>query len=120
VEIHQIKYFLAVCEELNFTRAAKRCNVAQPSLSTAIQRLEKELRGRLFIRAVTGVQLTNLGRAVRPHFKKIDLHAELVQSIFSSNPTAARVGRQRRARTLAEADYGRRARGYNRSRTSNA
>jgi LysR family transcriptional regulator, hydrogen peroxide-inducible genes activator len=84
VEIHQIKYFLAVCEELSFTRAAKRCNVAQPSLSAAIQRLEKELGGRLFVRAVTGVQLTHLGRAVRPHFKKINQHAELVRSIFSS------------------------------------
>ena len=40
MEMHQVRYFLAVCETLNFTRAAERCNVAQPSLTRAIQKLE--------------------------------------------------------------------------------
>ncbi len=39
MEMHQIRYFLAVCDELNFTRAAERCNVAQPSLTRAIKLL---------------------------------------------------------------------------------
>ena len=39
VEMHQIRYFLAVCETLNFTRAAESCNVSQPSLTRAIQGL---------------------------------------------------------------------------------
>ena len=37
MEMHQVRYFLALCEELNFTRAAERCHVAQPSLTRAIK-----------------------------------------------------------------------------------
>ena len=45
MELHEIRYFLAVCETLNFTRAAERCNVTQPSLTRAIQSLEGKLGG---------------------------------------------------------------------------
>ena len=50
MELHQIRYFLAVCDTLNFTRAAERCNVAQPSLTRAVKLLEDELGGALFRR----------------------------------------------------------------------
>jgi hypothetical protein len=43
MEMHQVRYFLAVAEELNFTRASEKCNVTQPSLSRAIKLLEEEL-----------------------------------------------------------------------------
>ena len=49
MEMHQVRYFLAVAQELNFSRAAEKCNVSQPSLSRAIQQLEGELGGPLFI-----------------------------------------------------------------------
>ncbi len=50
MEMHQIRYFLALCEELNFTKAAERCNVAQPSLTRAIKLLEDEFGGVLLHR----------------------------------------------------------------------
>ena len=42
MEKHQVRYFLAVAQELNFSRAAEKCNVSQPALSRAIQQLEGE------------------------------------------------------------------------------
>ncbi len=48
MELYQVKYFLALCETLNFTRAANNCNVSQPSLTRAIQNLEGEFGGPLF------------------------------------------------------------------------
>ena len=50
MEIHQLRDFPAICEERNFTRAAKRCGVSQPSLTNAIKRLEETLGGPLFNR----------------------------------------------------------------------
>jgi LysR family transcriptional regulator, hydrogen peroxide-inducible genes activator len=98
MDMRQIAYFLAVCEELNFTRAARRCNVAQPSLSAAIQRLEKELGGQLFVRSVTGVQLTRLGHAARPQFEKIVEHTEFLKKAFPKGPIADRVRTRGRGR----------------------
>lgn len=69
MEMHQIKYFLAVCEALNFTRAAERCNVAQPSLTRAIKLLEEELGGELFRRERNLTHLTALGRLMRPRLE---------------------------------------------------
>lgn len=97
MEIQQVKYFLAACEELSFTRAAKRCNVAQPSLSVALQRLERELGGKLFVRASTGVHLTRLGRAVMPHFEQINRHVERARKIAGGTVTTANGMRRRRA-----------------------
>jgi len=67
MEIHQVRYFLAVCEELNFTRAAAKCHVAQPSLTRAIKLLEKEFGGFLFHRERSNTHLTELGRVVQPY-----------------------------------------------------
>ena len=50
MEMHQVRYFLAVARTRNFTRAAEECNVSQPSLTRAIQKLEGELGGPLFRR----------------------------------------------------------------------
>ena len=72
MEMHQVRYFLAVCAERNFTRAAKRCGVAQPSLTRAIGLLEEELGGPLFIRAHAGSELTTLGRCIYPYLARIE------------------------------------------------
>lgn len=71
MELYQIRYFLAVCDTLNFTRAAERCHVSQPALTKAVQKLEDILGGRLFDRTRNAVQLTELGRALLPHLQQI-------------------------------------------------
>ena len=71
MEMHQVRYFLAVCETLNFTRAAEMCNVAQPSLTKAIKNLEEELGGELIRRERNQSHLTDLGRLMKPHLEKI-------------------------------------------------
>src|SRR5439155_20882741 len=75
MQMHQIRYFLALCAERNFTRAARRSGVSQPSLTNAIAVLEKELGGALFNRR-PAVALTALGNAVFPHFERIGEHAK--------------------------------------------
>ncbi|MGB8273867.1 MAG: LysR family transcriptional regulator [Alphaproteobacteria bacterium] len=71
MEMHQIRYFLAVCETLNFTRAAEHSNVSQPALTRAIQKLEEELGGQMFRRERNLTHLTDLGRLVRPRLERI-------------------------------------------------
>jgi LysR family hydrogen peroxide-inducible transcriptional activator len=88
MEMHSIKYCLAVYSERSFTRAATRCGVAQPSLSNGIRKLEQELGGPLFVRNVNGIALTLLGRAVRPHFEEIDRRIERIRKISSNLPNA--------------------------------
>lgn len=71
MEMHQVRYFLAVCETLNFTRAAELCNVAQPSLTRAIKALEDELGGELFRRERGRTHLSDLGNTVRPYLESV-------------------------------------------------
>lgn len=71
MEMAQVRYFLALCEERNFTRAARRCGVAQPSLTRAIKTLETELGRPLFQRRPEGAVLTKLGARAEPHFAAI-------------------------------------------------
>ena len=74
MEMHQIRYFLALSEELNFTRAARRCGVTQPSLTNAMRALERELGAPLFHRRPR-IELTELGGAIRPYLQEIARHA---------------------------------------------
>ena len=71
MEIHQVRYFLAVRDALNFTKAAGQCNVSQPALTRAIQRLEEELGGPLFHRDRSPTSLTELGRQVTPLLEQV-------------------------------------------------
>ena len=66
MEMHQVRYFLAVGRALNFTRAAEECNVAQPSLTRAIRQLEDELGGELFRRERNLTHLSELGHRMLP------------------------------------------------------
>ena len=76
MEMHQVRYFLAVARTLNFTRAAEECNVAQPSLTRAIKQLEDEMGGALFHRERANTHLSELGRTLHPHLEQVYCRAE--------------------------------------------
>ncbi len=69
--MHQIRYFLAVAETRSFTRAAERCAISQPALTSAIKKLEEELGGPLILRERGGAKLTTLGMHVLPRFQRL-------------------------------------------------
>ena len=71
MEIHQLTYFVAVAETGSFTRAAEHCNVAQPSLSQQIMKLEQELGESLFDRLPRRTVLTEAGRMLLPRANSI-------------------------------------------------
>lgn len=84
MEMHQVRYFLAVARTLNFTRAADECNVTQPSLTRAIKQLEAELGGDLFRRERPAAQLTELGQRMHPLLKQCYEAAAGARSLASA------------------------------------
>lgn len=79
MELHQVRYFLAVVKTLNFTKAAEHCNVTQPALTKGIQKLEQELGGELILRERQLTQLTDLGKTVLPMLERTLAAAEAVR-----------------------------------------
>ena len=80
MEMHQVRYFLAVADALNFTRAAEHCHVSQPALTRAIQQLEEELGGLLLRRERKLTHLTDFGVLIEPHLRKLVADAEAAKS----------------------------------------
>ena len=72
MEMQQVRYFVALARELNFTRAADACNVSQPALTRAIQQLEHELGGPLFHRERGNTHLSELGRMMLPYLQSVE------------------------------------------------
>lgn len=71
MEVHQLRYFCAVAESGNFTRAAEATRISQPSLSQQIHKLEDELGAKLFDRLPRSARLTQFGTAFLPKAKAI-------------------------------------------------
>jgi LysR family transcriptional regulator, hydrogen peroxide-inducible genes activator len=96
MELYQIRYFLAVADTLNFTRASERSFISQPALTKAIQRLEETIGGRLFDRAKSPVQLTELGRAMLPNLRQVydcaEQAREQAHRLTSEQKDVVRVG----------------------------
>ena len=67
----ELKYFLEVCNTSNFSRAAERLGITQPSLSLSIKKLEDNIGSPLFIRSKNGVQITNTGQRLKGHAQKL-------------------------------------------------
>jgi LysR family transcriptional regulator, hydrogen peroxide-inducible genes activator len=71
MELHQLRYVCAVADSGSFSRAAERCQIAQPSLSQQVLKLEEELDVKLFDRLGRGIRLTESGRAFLPHARAV-------------------------------------------------
>ncbi len=99
MELNQVRYFLKMCEMLNFTLAADACSVSQPSLTRGIKRLEDELGGDLFRRERSRTHLTELGRMMQPVLAKCYEGAlqamRTAQEFSSGNRASIRIGMTR-------------------------
>lgn len=79
--ITQLKYVLAVAEHKNFTLAAEKCFVTQPTLSMQIQKIEEELSIQIFDRTKKPIQLTEIGHKIVNQAKNIVIEADRIQDI---------------------------------------
>lgn len=79
--ITQLKYVLAVAEHKNFTLAAEKCFVTQPTLSMQIQKVEEELNIQIFDRTKKPIQLTDIGQKIVNQAKNIVIEADRIQDI---------------------------------------
>jgi LysR family hydrogen peroxide-inducible transcriptional activator len=79
--ITQLKYVLAVAEYKNFTLAAEKCFVTQPTLSMQIQKIEEELNIQIFDRTKKPIQLTDIGQKIVNQAKNIVVEADRIQDI---------------------------------------
>jgi DNA-binding transcriptional LysR family regulator len=96
IELRKMRYFLAIAEERSFTRAAKRCHVAQSSLSRQIRSMEVSLEARLFDRLPREIRLTDAGRVLEKEANKVLEHSRravsLVQALKREKDQKLRVG----------------------------
>lgn len=96
MELRDLRLFVAVAEELHFTRAATRSNIAQPALSQAIRKLERELGVSLFERTTRHVTLTDAGlvmmRQASTILSAVDLAVDDVRRAHSGDSGTLRVG----------------------------
>ena len=88
MDIKELEAFVAVAEELHFSRAAERLQMAQPPLSYRIQQLEKELKVKLFIRNTRSVTLTEAGERLLGPARKVLADVEIAKASVSSRSSS--------------------------------
>jgi DNA-binding transcriptional LysR family regulator len=96
--LRDVRYFVAVAEELNFSRAAERLHVSQPALSKQIRNLETALRAPLFRREARSVRLTSAGEALLAAARAVVETWD--EGVVSALDAAAHDARQLRVGTL--------------------
>ena len=84
MDLRILKYFLAVAEEGNITRASERLHVSQPALSTQLAALEDELGHKLFVRGARGIELTEKGIALKRRADDLVDLAERIETEIKS------------------------------------
>ncbi|WP_394199778.1 LysR family transcriptional regulator [Shewanella waksmanii] len=84
MNLRALKYFVAVLEKGSISAAAKHCYIAQPSISTAIVQLEKQLNSQLFIRHGKGVRPTEAGLRLYPLAQKLLSESQAIESLFNA------------------------------------
>lgn len=87
VSLRQLRYFLCVCDTLNFTQAAQQLHIAQPPLSRQIQQLEQLLGVELFERHSQAVRLTSAGATLRAQLQPLLLQLEQTLANSAHPPT---------------------------------
>lgn len=103
IELRQLRYFVAVAEELHFGRAAQKLHMTQPPLSQAIQGLEAELGAALFHRTTRQIQLSVAGAVLLPEAKRLIAQAELLPAM-AQRAAAGSIGELKLA-FISIADY---------------
>src|SRR5215510_2447877 len=96
MELHQVRYFLAIASTLNFTRAAEQCAVTQPALTKGVQKLEQEFGGQLVYRERQLTRLTDLGKELFP----------MLERTFASAETARRRAQEFQCKEIAPLKIG--------------
>ena len=85
MELRILRYFLAVCQEKNISKAAESLHIAQPSLSTQMKDLERELGVTLFIRGHRQITLTEAGYYLRDRAQEmLDMEEQTLATIQKS------------------------------------
>src|SRR4051812_46560238 len=90
MELHQLRYFVAVADTENFTRAAERSHVSQPSLSQQVSKLEGEVGHKLFHRLGRKAVLTEAGTAFLERARRILFEVENAAKELSDHPSLGR------------------------------
>lgn len=95
IDNRQLKYFLAIAEERNITKAAERLHIVQPYLSLQLKNLEEELGVKLIIRSTRKIQITDAGKNLQFRAKQMIDLMEIENALFLESPIGVNIYKNR-------------------------